>query len=49
MPWLSAELSMESFQRTVSDTRASASVGVQLGVRMRGVANEDLQQQEADT
>ena len=28
---------------TVSDTRASASLGVALGVRMRGVAYDDLQ------
>lgn len=34
---------MESFQMTVSDTRASATLGVPLGVRMRGVAYDDLQ------
>ena len=28
---------------TVSDTRASATLGVSLGVRMRGVAYDDLQ------
>ncbi len=42
--WLSALLSTESFQITVSDTRASATLGVQLGVRIRGVAYEDLHQ-----
>ena len=44
MTWLSALLSTESFQMTVSDTRASATLGVQLGVRIRGVAYEDLHQ-----
>jgi hypothetical protein len=44
MTWLSALLSTESFQMTVSDTRASATLGVQLGVRTRGVAYEDLHQ-----
>lgn len=39
---LSAVLSMESFQMTVSETRASATLGVQLGVRIRGVAYDDL-------
>lgn len=34
---------MESFQMTVSDTRASATPGVPSGVRMRGVAYDDLQ------
>ena len=29
---------------TVSDTRASATLGVQLGVRIRGVAYDDLHQ-----
>ena len=44
MTWLSALLSTESFQMTVSDTRASATLGVQLGVKIRGVAYEDLHQ-----
>ena len=44
MTWLSALLSTESFQMTVSDIRASATLGVQLGVRIRGVAYEDLHQ-----
>ena len=44
MTWLSALLSTESFRMTVSDTRASATLGVQLGVRIRGVAYEDLRQ-----
>ncbi len=43
MTWLSAVLlSKESFQMTVSETRASATLGVQSGVRMRGVAYDDL-------
>ena len=34
---------MDPFQMTVSETLASAILGVKLGVRMRGVAYDDLQ------